>query len=145
MFKQPTSSVFESLFLREPIFHHPDRFGRTREAILDQMDADFWEVGASGTIYTKDEIISTLLKRYADPFYQDIWQIENFKVQCLCANLYMATYTLIQDHIRITRRSTLWKSITESSTTLWRAIYHQGTLVSNQSNPRQSISTDMTV
>lgn len=133
MMKKSNSSVFESLLLREPIFHHPDRFGRTREAILDQMDANFWEVGASGTIYTKAEVISTLLKRYGDPAYQDIWKMESFKVSCLCANVYMATYTLIQDHIRITRRSTLWKSITESSPTLWKAIYHQGTLASNQS------------
>jgi hypothetical protein len=43
--------------------------------------------------------------------------------------VYLLTYTLVQP-IRLTRRSTLWHQIHGQ----WKAIYHQGTLVT-QSSP----------
>lgn len=38
---------------REPIFHHPDKFGTTKQDIENQMCDEFWEVGAPGKVYTK--------------------------------------------------------------------------------------------
>lgn len=51
--------VLEELKKREPIFHR-EAFGRTRAAFEKMMDADFWEVGASGNIYTEDFCLDVL-------------------------------------------------------------------------------------
>ena len=65
-------AILAELKSREPIFHHPDKFGRTGEDIEAQMAAEFWEVGASGNIYTKQEVVEELLERYSNPDYQDV-------------------------------------------------------------------------
>lgn len=118
-------SVLEDLKKREPIFHHPDEFGRTKQDILNMTCNEFWEVGASGTIYTREDVISTLLERYDDPTYQDIWETKDFECIEIAPNNYLLTYVLIQDKIRVTRRSTLWRRVDGS----WKILYHQGTVV----------------
>lgn len=66
--------VFGELKAREPIFHHPDKFGTSEEDVLKQMCDEFFEVGASGKTCTKEDIIDTLMERYHDPSYQDIFE-----------------------------------------------------------------------
>ncbi|WP_282433134.1 hypothetical protein [Legionella gresilensis] len=39
-------NILEELKQREPIFHHPDKFGKTREALESMTVDDFWEVNA---------------------------------------------------------------------------------------------------
>jgi hypothetical protein len=43
----------------------------------------------------------------------------------LAADLYLLTYTLLQDKVRLTRRSTIWQRTAEG----WKIVYHQGTIV----------------
>lgn len=117
--------IKKELINREPIFHHPDKFGKTKEDIINQMGEDFWEVGASGTVYTKDQVIETLLKRYADPHYQDIWEAKDFDIAEIAPNTYLLTYVLIQNKTRVTRRSTIWHKVDGQ----WKILYHQGTLI----------------
>lgn len=74
------NNVLEELKSREPIFHHPAKFGKTEQDILAQMCEEFWEVGASGNVYTKQDVIETLLDRYNDASYQDIWETKDFKL-----------------------------------------------------------------
>ena len=119
------NQVLKELKSREPIFHHPNRFGTTKQAILDQMDEAFWEVGASGQVYTKQDVLETLLIRYQDPHYRDVWETSDFKLRPLAMDYYLLTYILIQDESRITRRSTLWRRTNER----WVVVYHQGTIV----------------
>ena len=118
-------AILAELKSREPIFHHPDKFGHSREDISAQMDADFWQVGASGNIYTKQEVMEELLKRYNDPNYQDVWSAADFKLTQIAANNYLLTYNLLQDNIRKTRRSTIWRKAGKQ----WKIVYHQGTIV----------------
>lgn len=73
----PNLQVLEELKSREPIFHHPEKFGKTKKDIENQICDEFWEVGASGNVYTKQDIINTLLERYNDTSYQDIWEIRD--------------------------------------------------------------------
>ena len=68
------NKILDELKSREPIFHHPEKFGKTKEDIENQMCDEFWEVGASGNVYTKQDVIETLLERYNDPDYQNIWE-----------------------------------------------------------------------
>ncbi|NDB83711.1 MAG: DUF4440 domain-containing protein [Alphaproteobacteria bacterium] len=117
--------ILDELKSREPIFHHPEKFGKTKEDIANQMCDEFWEVGASGNVYTKQDVIETLLERYNDPSYQDIWEAKDFALTKIAPDNYLLTYILIQDKTRVTRRSTLWRRINGD----WKILYHQGTVI----------------
>lgn len=119
------NKILDELKSREPIFHHPEKFGKTKEDISKQMCEEFWEVGASGNVYTKQNVIETLLERYNNPDYQDIWEAKGFELTKISSDNYLLTYILIQDKTRVTRRSTLWRRVNCD----WKIIYHQGTLI----------------
>lgn len=57
-------NILEELKIREPIFHHPEKFGKTKQAIEAQMCDEFWEVGASGNPYFRQEVVETLLRNF---------------------------------------------------------------------------------
>ncbi len=118
-------NVLEELKSREPIFHHPEKFGKTEEDIVNQMCDEFWEVGASGTIYTKQDVIDTLVERYHDPNYQDIWHAFDFEILQVAPENYLLTYTLVQNKKRYTRRATIWRKVHDK----WKILYHQGTVI----------------
>jgi hypothetical protein len=117
--------ILEELKSSEPIFHHPEKFGKTKQDIEAQMCEEFWEVGASGNVYTKSDVITTLLERYNNPSYQDIWETSDFKLTQIAPNNYLLTYTLIQDKTRVTRRSTIWRYVNGKP----KILYHQGTVI----------------
>lgn len=123
------SKILEELKSREPIFHHPEKFGKTKQDIENQMCDEFWEVGASGNVYTKQDVLDTLLVRYNDLNYQDIWEAKDFELTKITADNYLLTYVLIQDKTRVTRRSTLWRKVNGS----WKILYHQGTVIAGGS------------
>jgi hypothetical protein len=115
-------AVLEELKLREPIFHHPE-FGTTRRDYEHMMDADFWEVGASGRRYSREFVLHTLENREADP-EESKWLTRDFQCREIAADNYLITYTLFQGP-RVTRRATLWRRIGKE----WKILYHQGTIV----------------
>jgi hypothetical protein len=117
--------ILDELKSREPIFHHPEKFGKTKQDIENQMCDEFWEVGASGNVYTKKDVIETLLERYNDPDHQDIWEAKNFKLTKIAPDNYLLTYVLIQEKTRVTRRSTIWRKKNGD----WKILYHQGTII----------------
>lgn len=119
------NKILNELKSREPIFHHPEKFGKTKEDIERQMCDEFWEVGASGNVYTKQDVIETLLERYNNPNYQDIWEAKDFALTKIAPDNYLLTYILIQDSTRVTRRSTLWRKVNGD----WKILYHQGTVI----------------
>lgn len=120
-----TSKILNELKSREPIFHHPENFGKTKQDIENQMCDEFWEVGASGNVYTKQDVLDALLARYNDLNYQDIWEAKDFELTKITADNYLLTYVLIQDKTRVTRRSTLWRRVNGC----WKILYHQGTVI----------------
>ena len=122
--KSELNIVKAELLKREPIFHHPE-FGTTRIDFENMMDSNYWEVGASGNIYTKDFVLKTLEERYKNPI-EDNCKIEEFNCLELSSTIFLVTYTLYQN-TRVTRRATIWTNIDEN----WKIIYHQGTLVNS--------------
>lgn len=50
MDKTLEEDILAELKSREPIFHHPGKFGRTKHAIETQMHDEFWEVGVWGSV-----------------------------------------------------------------------------------------------
>jgi len=115
--------VLAELSSREPIFHRPE-FGTTR-ADFERMTAeDFWETGASGRRYSRQWVLDELEKRYASP-HEDVWETSEFQCRRLGEDTWLLTYTLLQDHVRLTRRATIWRRTPDG----WKIVYHQGTIV----------------
>jgi hypothetical protein len=119
------SEILAELSQREPIFHRPE-FGTTRSDFEQMTTEDFWEVGASGRRYSREAVLDEFEKRYATP-HEDVWETFDFHCRRLADSVFLLTYTLIQDRLRRTRRSTIWKRTAEG----WKIVYHQGTIVQN--------------
>ncbi len=115
-------AVLAELSQREPIFHRPE-FSTTRADFERMTAATFWEVGASGRLYSREYVLAELERRYANPT-EEVWQTRDFHCLELAADNYLLTYTLIQG-ARVTRRSTIWRRTAEG----WQIVYHQGTVV----------------
>jgi len=116
-------TVLAELSIREPIFHRPE-FGTTRADFENMTTDDFWETGASGRRYSRQFVLDELEKRYAAP-HDDIWETSEFQCRRLSEDTYLLTYTLLQDHLRLTRRATIWRKTPDG----WKIVYHQGTVV----------------
>ncbi|MGO9317005.1 MAG: DUF4440 domain-containing protein [Terracidiphilus sp.] len=115
--------VLAELSRREPIFHRPE-FGTTR-ADFERMTAeDYWETGASGRRYSRQAVLDGLEERFSVP-HADVWEPREFYCRRLSEDTYLLTYTLLQDHQRLTRRATIWRSTADG----WKIVYHQGTIV----------------
>jgi hypothetical protein len=91
------------------------------------MHPDFWEIGASGRRYSREFILAELERRWQKPV-EDIWETSGFHCRKLAPDLYLLTYTLIQNKMRKTRRSTLWQH-TDGG---WQILFHQGTMVEDE-------------
>ncbi len=119
-----SQQVIDALRSREPIFHRPE-FGTTRQDFEALVDPNFWEVGASGRIYSRQFVLDALERRHASGPVKEEWRTEDCACREVGGNTYLFTYELHQGE-RISRRATIWRK-TENG---WRALYHQGTLVS---------------
>jgi hypothetical protein len=115
--------VLAELRAREPIFHRPE-FGATRADFEKMIVADFWEVGASGRRYSRDFVLDELERRHAKP-HSDVWETRDFECRQLAADVYLLTYMLLQDNVRLTRRSTIWQHTPDG----WKIVFHQGTII----------------
>jgi hypothetical protein len=118
--------ILAELSAREPIFHRPE-FGTTRADFENLMVADYWETGASGRRYERAYILDILEDRYSGP-YNDTWETSDFHCRQLAPDVYLLTYTLLQDKVRLTRRATIWQRVGDT----WKIVYHQGTIVQDE-------------
>lgn len=115
--------ILAELSAREPIFHRPE-FGTARADFEKMTAEDFWEIGASGRRYSRPFVLDELEKRFSAP-HADVWETRDFQCRSLGGGVYLLTYTLLQDKVRLTRRATIWRKTSEG----WQAVYHQGTIV----------------
>jgi hypothetical protein len=116
--------VLEELRGLEPIFHRAS-FGANTEDFDRRMGPDFWEVGASGRIYTRAFILDTFQKSFPTITPQtEQWKTSEFGLRQLGPDTFLLTYTLDQCG-RMSRRVTLWQRAPQG----WQILYHQGTLV----------------
>jgi hypothetical protein len=121
--KARDAAVLEELKRREPVFHRLEP-GATRADLENMTDAEFCEVGASGRRYGRDYVLDLLEKRFENPG-EDIWEVSDFRCLALSRDTYLVTYTLLQQALRVTRRSSIWRR----SEQVWKIVYHQGTVV----------------
>ena len=95
----------------------------TRAALENMTADDFWETGASGRRYSRQFVLDVLEQRRsaAQP---DVWETRDFYCRRLAEDVYLLTYTLLQDKTRLTRRATIWQKASDG----WKIVYHQGTV-----------------
>ena len=117
------AEVLDELSRLEPIFHWPPE-DMSRNALEKMTVDDFWETGASGRRYAREFVLDVLEQRQAKPG-PDVWETSEFYCRKLANDVYLLTYTLLQDGTRLTRRSTIWQRAADG----WKIIYHQGTVV----------------
>jgi hypothetical protein len=117
------AEVLVQLIQREPIFHRPE-LGILRADFEGMTEPDFWEVGASGSLYNREHVLNELERRMAKP-HSDVWETSEFRCRRLAEGLYLLSYTLLQDRVRLTRRTTIWRLAEDG----WKIVFHQGTLV----------------
>jgi hypothetical protein len=118
--------IVAELRSREPVFHNEPRDGG-QEHLEAMTVADFFEIGASGRIYSREHVIERVLARHErdEPVLEH--EIEEFFVREIGPNAYLATYTMqLPDGpaTRTTRRASVWTDRSGH----WQVIYHQGTL-----------------
>ena len=116
-------TVLQELIEREPIFHQLE-WGTTRLDFEAMTAEDFWEVGASGTVYPREFVLDLLERRHAHPQHERL-EAAGFACRKLGPDCYLLTYELLQEGVRRTRRATIWERVDER----WRIVYHQGTLI----------------
>jgi hypothetical protein len=119
----PLQKILDDLSRREPIFHRPE-FGTSRADLERMTTEDFWETGASGRRYSRNTVLDELERRFSAPD-DDVWDTSDFRCQRLAEDLYLLTYSLVQNHSRRTRRSTIWKETSDG----WKIVYHHGSVV----------------
>jgi hypothetical protein len=117
------AGILAALAAREPIFHHPE-FGTSRESLEPMMADDFWETGASGRRYSREFVLDELMRRSKTP-HEDVWETSDFFCRRLAADMYLLTYTPLQQGSRLTRRASIWQKTDDD----WKVVYHQGTIV----------------
>jgi len=117
--------VLQELWDREPIFHRREH-GSARADFDALMAPDYWEVGASGRVYSRADVLDVLESRYADPAYDPIagHEVTDFACRAVGGDVWLATYHLRQGD-RDTRRVTVWRNAGGR----WVPVYHQGTVI----------------
>lgn len=119
------AEILRELSAREPIFHRAE-FGVSREDFERMTVEEFWEIGASGRRYSRNFVLDEMEKRYAAD-HEDVWETSEFHCRRLTEDVFLLTYTLVQDDTRVTRRSTIWQRTAED----WKIVFHQGTVVTD--------------
>ena len=117
--------VARELREREPLFHRREH--AASRAYFEGMTADdYWEVGASGSVYDRQACLDEVERRFADPSYDPLagLEVSDFAVREAGDGVWLATYRLRQGE-RDTRRLSVWRQ-TEAG---WVVLYHQGTVI----------------
>ncbi|QHS50746.1 DUF4440 domain-containing protein [Edaphobacter sp. 12200R-103] len=137
------ADILSQLISLEPIFHRFEGLsGRlpTHADIDSMMAPEFFEIGVSGRLYSRDFIIRTLEARFSTPEPQpDHFRTSEFHLLRVSADTWLLSYVLrqeITDAPRISRRTTLWKKTVEG----WKILFHQGTLVEGAPLPESGES-----
>jgi len=97
------------------------------------MAPGFFEIGASGRLYSREFVLQTLEQRSRNPSFmeEERWKTSDFRLLRLGPETWLLSYLLDQNlptgH-RLSRRTTLWRQTSGG----WQVIFHQGTLSSTR-------------
>lgn len=123
-------SILTELMAREPLLDDRELVYSAETFDAETAD-DFWEVGASGRVYSRDFLRSVVLQRLqesdTDARLAQGWTTEDHGIRQLGPETYLVTYQL-NGQGRRTRRATIWQRSPDKG---WHVLYHQGTVISS--------------
>ncbi len=120
--------ISELLSLEESLLKPNIR--KSSEAIVDLLADDFMEIGSSGKVYRKKDIMCTLRSEAASNI-----TLLDFKVKLLSPEVALVIYKAVKTGSNVAEkqyslRSSIWKLMDGS----WKIAFHQGTITSNFNN-----------
>jgi glyoxylase I family protein len=93
--------------------------------VSELLTADFFEIGASGRVWTRSEILDLLAKEVFSPPV-----IEDFACKHVAKDVVLVTYRAVRNDVETGQGSTtLRSSIWLKKAGKWRIRFHQGTKV----------------
>ncbi|MEH1770100.1 nuclear transport factor 2 family protein [Nostoc sp.] len=100
---------------------------KSAKDIMDLLADEFIEIGSSGRVFDKQQIIESLQNEPIEPLIQR--SITEFKTLVLATGVILVIYRIVR-HISGEQpvhslRSSIWKLNNDQ----WKMIFHQGTLV----------------
>ena len=93
------------------------------ERLEDLLDPDFREIGKSGRLWTRGEMIAALVADTESA--QNLINFSDMSGRTVGTGLLLLTYVTEVEGRRV-RRSSLWRQSTKG----WRMLHHQGTAIS---------------
>jgi len=118
-----SANITNELVRLERDFHQPPP-GTSPASLEAATVEDFWEVGASGRCYDRTFVIGELERRLKNPS-PNRWVYSDTYCRQLAPDVFLLSYSLVQDNGRFTRRSTIWQRFSDG----WKMVFHQGTIV----------------
>jgi hypothetical protein len=122
--------ILAELMAREPLLDHRELVHSAETFDAETAD-DYWEVGASGRVYSREFLRSVVLQRLqdgdVDARVAQGWTTEDHGIRPLGPDTYLVTYQL-NGQGRRTRRATIWRRSTAKG---WHVLYHQGTIMAD--------------
>ena len=103
----------------EDLWRPETRFDR--ELMEKVLADDFFEIGQSGRIWSREELLNTIGVEI-----NAVIPLENFAIRKLAKDIYQVTYNSHVEYdgvIRHGRRSSIWMR----SPSRWKLLFHQGT------------------
>lgn len=97
---------------------------RSATRVGDLLDPEFREIGASGRLWTRPEIIAALAGEDVDA---DPFEATDMVGRVIGPGFVLLTY-VCRGGDRRTRRSSLWRHSGQH----WRCLHHQGTVLADQ-------------
>jgi hypothetical protein len=82
---------------------------------------DFWGVGASGAVYTREQVLESVPGSVDE--MNSSWHVDDLDCRELADSVIAVTY-LLRQRERLTRRLTIWCQRDDQ----WLVAYHQGTI-----------------
>ena len=111
--------VLDSLLQCEASFQRPPA-GCTRDDFERMIAESFWEIGASGRRYDRQDVLQTVDARMSAP-PAGAWDTSDVRCAQLCATTFLLSYALRQPQ-RLSRRSTIWRHTDGQR----QMLFHQG-------------------
>ncbi len=116
--------IESELLLLEQSLLKPDT-RKSIELLGNLLSDDFMEIGSSGMVYTKEDVIKAMLIETSVNF-----ELEDFRVNLLSDEIALVTYKAVKSGPDVLEnisslRSSVWKLFNGS----WKIVFHQGTVL----------------
>jgi hypothetical protein len=115
------ADLLRELVEHEAIFHRPAR-SLSRSDLARRIDPSFVEIGASGRLYDREQVLDVLERRRDEPDGA-AFEARDHRCVPISFDTYLLAYTI--EGARRTRRASIWRR--QSGT--WTILFHQGTIV----------------